>query len=300
MNIIRGERFTFPDQRSLCENIVTGEHKSEDESFVTRTRVSAGWSIYEPHFHMIALHLGTPVPVLHRLYEQEKLYHFRPDDTFWSPAGAALESAHPIATDTLYMHLNPSHLRRVGSSIGVDMDQVELRNDLGARDAVIARIGREMLQELLEPGLGGRVYTDALMTQLCIHLIRYYGVGVEMMKDRVSAKPNRELKTAIDFMQAHLSDNLSLAQIAAVEYLTPYHFSRLFKQIYGMPPHQYIIQERVAWAAELLKNPRLTVSDVALTVGFSNHSHLIRHFKRLTGTTPRADRQKSTQDSAIT
>lgn len=296
------EPFTFPNQCSTFERVLPYDSGNAD-GHLKRMRFSAGYSVYEPPFHMIGLHLGRPVPILHRRQNREAIHCFRSGDTFFSPIGAPLESAHPAPTDALYIFLTTRFVNRVAESVGLDFQQMDFRAELGAPDPVIAGIGRALLHDLHAPGLGGQVYVEALRTQLCVHLLRQYSVGAPPLvveQSLVSDPPRNGLGRAVEFIHANLSEKLTLSEIAAVEHLSPFHFSRLFKQAYGVPPHQYVIQLRIERAGELLKNPRLTVSEVAAEVGFADHSHLSRHFKRMMGTTPRASEQERTQKSATT
>jgi AraC family transcriptional regulator len=61
----------------------------------------------------------------------------------------------------------------------------------------------------------------------------------------------------------------------------------LFKQSLGITPHQYVIRQRVERARQLIQQGELGLADIALKCGFANQGHLNRHFKRLTGVTPK-------------
>ena len=74
--------------------------------------------------------------------------------------------------------------------------------------------------------------------------------------------------------------------------MSPFHFSRLFKQSIGMTPHQYLSQQRVERAKQLLKKTDRLIIDIALECGFSSHSHLSKQFRQITGITPKAYRLK--------
>jgi transcriptional regulator GlxA family with amidase domain len=65
-----------------------------------------------------------------------------------------------------------------------------------------------------------------------------------------------------------------------------HHFARAFKQTIGMPPHCYVLQRRIEHAQQMLRNTQLPLSEIALSAGFSDQSHLARHFRRMTGTSP--------------
>lgn len=95
--------------------------------------------------------------------------------------------------------------------------------------------------------------------------------------------PPARLRQALEFINDQLDQELSLAELAALVHLSPYYFTRLFKQAVGIAPHQYVILQRVEAAKQLLANRDLTIAQVAAQVGFADASHLSRHFKRLVG-----------------
>src|SRR5262245_10616747 len=85
----------------------------------------------------------------------------------------------------------------------------------------------------------------------------------------------------------HLQTGPSLAELAAVTRLNPYHFARQFKRATGLPPHQYVIARRVERAKDLLRVvPDLSLVEVTASTGFSDQSQFTHHFKRLVGVTP--------------
>jgi AraC family transcriptional regulator len=101
----------------------------------------------------------------------------------------------------------------------------------------------------------------------------------------------QRLQQAIDYMQAHLGEDISVADIAAQICISQYHFARLFKQSTGVTAHAYLIEQRVDKARQLLRQTELTVLDIADQCGFANPSHLAKHFQKHTGLTPRQFRQ---------
>jgi AraC family transcriptional regulator len=94
----------------------------------------------------------------------------------------------------------------------------------------------------------------------------------------------------MDYIYAHLSDPIQLTDLARLTDLSPFHFSRLFKQSMGIPPHQYLLQQRVERAMQLLKSTNLSIMEVALTCGFNSHSHLGKWVQHYTGMSPKAYR----------
>ena len=91
----------------------------------------------------------------------------------------------------------------------------------------------------------------------------------------------------VEYIEEHLDGCPSLAQMAAVVGLNPYHFARQFKAATGLPPHQYVIMRRVERAKELLQaGTDLSLAEVGARAGFSDQSQFSRHFKRFVGVTP--------------
>jgi AraC-like DNA-binding protein len=90
-----------------------------------------------------------------------------------------------------------------------------------------------------------------------------------------------------DYIGVHLDCELEVAQLAKQVNLSPHHFSMLFKRATGVPPHQYVLHKRIEEAKHHLAAGRLTLSEVALSLGFSDQSHFSRAFRKITGSTPR-------------
>jgi AraC-like DNA-binding protein len=108
--------------------------------------------------------------------------------------------------------------------------------------------------------------------------------------ERPASKQPRIERNAIqrtrEFLDHHYWQNISLDQLAEQVHLSPFHFLRVFKEAFGLPPHAYLTQARVLRAKQLLSvgNP---IAQVAQDVGFVDQSHLNKHFKRIVGVTPR-------------
>jgi AraC family transcriptional regulator len=93
-----------------------------------------------------------------------------------------------------------------------------------------------------------------------------------------------------EFIDTHLDQQLSLADLARTVSLSQYHFARRFRGTTGTTPHRFVTDRRVARAERLLKRSALPISVVASSCGFSDQSHLARIFKQRFGVTPREAR----------
>ncbi|MEN8447360.1 MAG: helix-turn-helix domain-containing protein [Cyanobacteria bacterium J06555_13] len=99
--------------------------------------------------------------------------------------------------------------------------------------------------------------------------------------------PQSKLQQAIGYIQAHLEENITLDAIATELDMSQFHFCRWFKQSTGTSPYQFVIQQRVERAKALLRRRELSPAEVALECGFNSQSHLIHHFKKQIGMTPK-------------
>ena len=90
---------------------------------------------------------------------------------------------------------------------------------------------------------------------------------------------------------AGLSLTMPLKEVARECGISVGHFSHAFRHTLGVAPHKWLIEQRVALSKEKLRDGRLSLSDVAAECGFSDQSHLARHFQRIVGVTPGAWRR---------
>ena len=84
----------------------------------------------------------------------------------------------------------------------------------------------------------------------------------------------------------HLSEKIALSDLAAVAGLSRMHFACQFRTATGLRPHEFLLRRRIQHAEELLRNTRMPIVEIALTVGFQTQAHLTTVFKRFAGCTP--------------
>jgi AraC-like DNA-binding protein len=95
-----------------------------------------------------------------------------------------------------------------------------------------------------------------------------------------------QIDRARAYIEEHFAANLTLEQLAHIACLSPFHFQRVFVNVVGVSPHEYLIQFRLRKARALLRDG-LSIPHAALETGFADQSHFTRFFKRAMGITPR-------------
>jgi AraC family transcriptional regulator len=140
------------------------------------------------------------------------------------------------------------------------------------------------LADETEGGIGDRVLVECLGTALFIRLARRFLGHVPLPTSR-GLSPER-LRRVRDYVEAHLDDDLSLTMLANIACLSPYHFSRSFKQATGVGPQRYVIQRRLECAKRLLRHTHQPLALIAQEAGFADQSHLTQMFRREMGVTP--------------
>lgn len=103
------------------------------------------------------------------------------------------------------------------------------------------------------------------------------------LKGGLAAHQRRHL---VDYIEQHLEQPISLGELAGHCALSEYQFARMFRESFGLPPHQYLLARRLARARELLRNSRQPLGEVALACGFASASHFANRFKQALGGTP--------------
>lgn len=96
----------------------------------------------------------------------------------------------------------------------------------------------------------------------------------------------------LDYIEEHLGTPIRVCDLCALLNRTKAHFSRAFKQTFGVSPHAYVLRRRIERASRLMIESTTPLSEIALTCGFNDQAHLSKRFKQHTGATPAAWRRE--------
>lgn len=115
----------------------------------------------------------------------------------------------------------------------------------------------------------------------------------------VSSLARRRAVEAALWIDAQSTEPIDLESAAGQVGLSPFHFLRLFADVVGVTPHQYLVRCRLRRAARLLAEDDRAITDIALDVGFGDLSNFVRTFGRAAGASPRAFRRAAKGDRNI-
>ena len=204
--------------------------------------------------------------------------------------GPAIALRNPF--DTLVLHVTQAALDEI--AYAHRMPRAEpLAWTFGHFDPVVLNLGQTLVSSLEQPNHVSKIFLDHVLHALNCHLVCSYG-GV-----RISAPHSRgglsaqQMRSATDFLEAHLVGNIGLQQVADACGLSLSHFARAFKQTFRRSPYNWLIERRVDRAKELMMTSRLPLMDIAIRCGFADQSALNRSFKRIHGITPGIWRRKT-------
>ena len=175
------------------------------------------------------------------------------------------------------------------------LDPIVLRNDeenncparVHFEDFVVWETSAK-LKSAIENGQARKtaVYLSALSSVLAIEMSRSEANASREAVPIRGGLACWQRRTVLDYIQEHLSEQICLATLAQLARLSQHHFCRAFKKSFGIPPHQYHVRKRVEQAKRLLSDRSISITDVGLSLGFSQASTFSVVFHKITGSTP--------------
>lgn len=218
---------------------------------------------------------------------------YLPGEIVLTPAGVRSGWHWHERSKVIVITIMPAMLDRFATSeLGLVLGARQLRDTPQALDTDLCQSGQMLLDALRNRATGSEVMYESLARIFLVKLVQRYGEMRSEALDFSRGFTASHYKRVLDFIADRFAGPISIEEMARVAGLSTAHFSRLFKEVMGDSPYQFVMDYRVEQAKRMLDEPSRPMIDIALACGFADQAHFSRIFKRLTGKTPRSFRME--------
>ncbi len=221
----------------------------------------------------------------------------RPGTTFVIPVGTTEEATY-LTSDiarVMHLYLSDALFETIATEDHIPtFDRRNVRYVSGLRDPSLAWLASTVLAELRQPTSVGGPLVETLSLSLAERLVLNYTDGVSLCAGGAppSGLDSARLRRVLDYIHQHLSEPVSVRDMAAVACLSPFHFARAFRTSVGQAPHRYLSDQRLALAQRLLRCGDTSIAEIGYLCQFASPANFTRAFRSATGMTPRAYRHE--------
>jgi AraC family transcriptional regulator len=196
-------------------------------------------------------------------------------------------------TKISHIYLPNELMVNTATALEQDYGELEIIDPLHFENQQLQVLGDMLIGELQSADGGVNLLVDCLASSLSVQLIRHYHRARKIPRIirgdvRLSTAQRAQI---LDFIEANISRNFKLAELAKLVELSEVHFARCFAATFGVSPHQFVLKHRTQLAIELTLRTKLPFSEIADLTGFSDQAHLTRAVKSTTGLPPRVLRK---------
>lgn len=211
----------------------------------------------------------------------------RPGDVSLLTRAAESHWIWPDDIEVVHVYLTTDQLAATCREMyGREVEDVELLDEVKADDPAIHATAIAIAREAAQGGAGSALLVGSLSCQLAVHILRRHARVLFREPDGSDGLTFRQERAVRDYVDAHLSENITLDDLAGSVALSRFHFARMFRQAMGTSPHEFVLQQRLARARGLLSHTDAPLLGIAASCGFADQSHMNRVFRKRVGQTP--------------
>jgi AraC family transcriptional regulator len=213
----------------------------------------------------------------------------RPGTIFLAPAGVEEEiSLAGVHEQVLHLYLPQQTFNSLASDDTFRPDPYSLRYLSDIQDDMIREIGRAILSELAAESSTGRMFVEASALALTARLAHSYAEPAPRRPQGLRSHRLNDirLRRVLNYIAENLDQEITVARLANVASLSPFHFARMFRAATGVSPARCVSQQRLESAKMMLADGKRPLSDIAFRCQFSSQASFNRAFLRATGVTP--------------
>lgn len=240
------------------------------------------------HEHMdLCLHLQTGGEAGFEWWSEQRneIVRSRPGSMILIAPGTSDRLHWQGASERLIVSIRPEWLGDYCDKSGAK-ESVEFQTRWDFRDASVGYLIAEMGREAEQAWPLGQLYADLLAMGVGSLLLRRYAADGFTAPGAKGGLSLNQLKRVMEFMHEHLAEDLRLEQIANELNLSSFHFAHEFRNSTGSTPHQYLLDQRMERAKELLQSTTFSVQSIAGLAGFRTPTNFVRAFRERVGATP--------------
>jgi AraC-like DNA-binding protein len=181
----------------------------------------------------------------------------------------------------------------VAAAIGKDLSSGAVRKRHFARlrepdhsDVIVGNLMGALATEIQNGNPGGSVFLQTLVTALVHYALQIAAGAPSTIVGKRGGLSATQLRLSLDLIDSRLTGRPSLFELAALLNVSTRYFCRAFRISTGFSPHQYILRRRVEFARSLIEAGRMSLSEIAVAVGFVDHAQMTATFRRVLNATP--------------
>lgn len=242
--------------------------------------------------HVIVAHHGGDAEIVLRSEGLRLASHTRAGTIVIIPEGLDGRWDIGSSADVSHVYLTAERLQASAEML-TDGRRVELVPRVGFEDPTATRILGLLCDEATVTDSSTRLFLEQAVDLLCLQLVRgHSNFG------KISTQPPRrgladwQVKRVTTYMKERLEEDIGLNELAALVNLSRFHFCTAFRMATGRTPYEWLMHQRIMRAKELLADPLLKVTEVALCVGYDTPSSFAAAFRKVAGVTPTEFRRR--------
>lgn len=262
---------------------------------------TVGWHYHA--FHKLCVYLGGDAI---RYGIEGRSYALEPGDMILVPQGCVHRPEAPLgaAYDRMLLYLSPEYLRSISTEeTALETCFLQAAEEFhfvirtGRRNGTLLEPLFALERTLAKPGFGQTMLEQALVAQVLISLTR--GMQEQVLPFASASAADEKIAAILQYLACHLTEPVSIDDLAAKFYISKYHMMRRFRQETGYSVHGYLTEKRLLLARQLL-GQGCTPAEAAAQAGYQDYSTFSRAYKKQFGHGPSADTKGKQQDLQIT
>ncbi|MFC0777202.1 AraC family transcriptional regulator N-terminal domain-containing protein [Flavobacterium sp. HJSW_4] len=163
--------------------------------------------------------------------------------------------------------------------------QLNYQNYFFYNNVEMAATINKLIKECMSTSITKDIFADLTLKELLIRIIQTQ--TVKSLDEGKAFENNNPIKEVTEYIKQNLKENMSLKTLSEKACMSTTSFYRFFKRELGMSPIEYILNEKIKCAKNLLRNPTLQINEVCYLAGFEDANYFIRLFKKYEGITPK-------------